>query len=409
MKTPFLKRRCCCVGLAFVANMACGSGTGTTQHQPQAAAVEAVVGADQIAVAGSTLPTPLGLRARDAHGAPLEGVRISFAVESGGGTLSQPSAVTGSDGMAYCLWTVGTVAEAQSVAASAAGVLPVHIQATGVAGPATSISISATPAVLAVGGTTQLTAVGHDRFGNLASGSPTWSSADPGIATVSQTGLATGLSFGSVMLYATIGTLKGAKPVYIGNILAGAGTATIDGRFSQGEWDHAVSSPVAVNVPEGTTPGRLYFMNDATNLYVALAFTRSVVDAGNSLAFEFDSNGDGTLSAGDDGFIFNPSPGVGFSDLVRGTQPPCPPSAICSFKDIDVGGTNDGAGAFYNDGTTTIYEFRHPLNSMDPNDFALRSGSRIGFTMFIRLMQSSSAYQDTFMPGPATFLGLTIR
>jgi len=72
------------------------------------------------------------------------------------------------------------------------------------------------------------------------------------------------------------------------NILAGFGTPKVDGVLSPGEWDGAGFLDVAVNVPEGgTTPGRIYVLNDDTNLYLALRFERNVADPGNTAAFTF--------------------------------------------------------------------------------------------------------------------------
>ncbi|HVI22823.1 MAG TPA: hypothetical protein VM691_05020, partial [Myxococcales bacterium] len=80
-----------------------------------------------------------------------------------------------------------------------------------------------------------------------------------------------------------------------------------------------------------------------------------------------------------------------------------------SFLDIDVGGREDGVGAFVNDGTTSIYELLHPLRSGDTHDFSLVSGNRIGTNVFFRLLQMDGAFQDTNVPGVNAFFPLTIR
>jgi uncharacterized repeat protein (TIGR03803 family)/probable HAF family extracellular repeat protein len=183
--------------------------------------------------------------------------------------------------------------------------------------------------------------------------------------------------------------------------LSAFGTATIDGTFGRnGEWDHAACQAVTINVPGGTTPGRLCAMNDSQNLYVALQFNRGVVDAGNSFDVEFDNNDNGIAENGDDVILFNPD--VGFFDDFRTNQPPCPPGnapAACGPQDTDAGGTTDGAGAFTNDGVVTTYEMSHPLNSGDAgHDFALQPGDAVGFFGSTRIIAGTDIF-DTDLPG----------
>jgi len=182
--------------------------------------------------------------------------------------------------------------------------------------------------------------------------------------------------------------------------LSGFGSATIDGVISPGEWDNAGSISITVNVPEGgTTPGTLFVMNDMSNLYLAIRFVRAGADPGNTAAFEFDNDhSGGARVSGDDILLINPS--SGFFDEVRTTESPCPPGALCGFFDTTVGGTNDGAGAFSNDGVFTIYEFSHPLDSADDtHDFSLGSGDTVGFTLFIRIL-IIGGFADTSFPTP---------
>jgi hypothetical protein len=137
-------------------------------------------------------------------------------------------------------------------------------------------------------------------------------------------------------------------------------------------------------------------MNDTTNLYLAIRFKRTFRDPGNSASFEF-NNADGgqTLAPGDDGLIINPD--IGFFDLVRTTNSPCPPGDLCSVFDTDVGGRKDGAGQFTNNGTYSIYEFSHPLDSGDTNDFNLSPGKTVLCWPSIRLLNLTN-YADTDPP-----------
>src|SRR6266571_4101306 len=165
--------------------------------------------------------------------------------------------------------------------------------------------------------------------------------------------------------------------------------AVIDGRLNSvaGEWDAADFLDLAVNVPEGgTVPGRLYEMNDAANLYLSLRLDRRVADPRESLGFEFDNDHDGIrFEQGDDVLFLNPEIPL-FYDGFRTLLPPCPPGLNCGISDTDGGGTNDGAGAFGNDGTYSVFEFSHPLDTTDDaHDFSIGPGDTVGVTMDLRL------------------------
>jgi Bacterial Ig-like domain (group 2) len=272
-----------------------------------------------------------------------------------------------------------------------------------------TVVITATALELPVGGALQLVANAFDANGIVIPGTKAeWTSSDPRIAAISDVGVLSGVAFGGTNVTATVNGVTGAQPFTVAGVQSGAGTATTDGTMAAGEWTRATILDIAVNVPGGTTPGKLYVMNDATNLYLALTFSRTA-PAGErtSLAFEFDNDASGNLSTGDDGFIL--SDGT-FQDLVRSTAAPCPPGGgVCSFPDTDMGGTNDGAGAFVNAGGNSIYELRHPLRSGDPHDFLLVSGNRIGINVFVRLLQTDGASQDTNVPGVNAFFPLFIR
>jgi hypothetical protein len=188
----------------------------------------------------------------------------------------------------------------------------------------------------------------------------------------------------AALLLVGISTSQPAKAI----VVSGLGTATIDGTWSTAEWGSAGSLDFLVNIPGGgTTPGTLFVMNDGDNLYLAVRFARSIVDPGNSVAFEFDSDNSGGFSNGDDALVVTPD--VGFFDDVRTNEPPCPPDAgfFCGLSDTSVGGTNDGSGAFANDGSFTVYELSHPLDSADDaHDFSLGAGDSVPFSLSLRMI-----------------------
>ena len=190
-------------------------------------------------------------------------------------------------------------------------------------------------------------------------------------------------------------------------VLTACGTPVIDGVVNAAEWAGAATYDMAVRTPHGgTSPARLYVMNDALNLYVGFRFERPAPDSGNSLAVEFDNDNDGTAENGDDVILVNDA--SGFFDDVRTNLPPCAPGsppAACGPEDTAMGGTEDGDGKFTNDGTYSMYEMSHPLSSGDINDFALSAfgGATVGYFLSLRAIAAPGAYPadfaDTDVPG----------
>jgi hypothetical protein len=273
--------------------------------------------------------------------------------------------------------------------------------------PVASVTIGA-PSELFLGGTIQLTAFVRDAAGNLLGDVPAWTSDNTAVATVSGAGVATGLATGPVTFTATAGGKSGAFAMKIQAILSGRGTATVDGVLAPNEWAAATTLSLAVSVPGGTTPGKFYVMNDSTNLYLAFSFGRSAGNEINNLDFNFDTDGSGTLNPGDDGLLVSNDV---FQDTVMSTASPCPAGAECSFLDSDVGGTNNGLGAFVDSGSTRVFEFMHPLKSGDSNDFALQAGSRIGMFLHLGIIQGGvGTFHETSYPEPfSTFIPLVIH
>jgi len=185
-----------------------------------------------------------------------------------------------------------------------------------------------------------------------------------------------------------VGAQNGFAHDVSGVSLTGFGTAAIDGVMSPGEWDTADTISFQANVPEGgTTPATLFVMNDADNLYLAVAIERSSLDR-TSVTFEYDNDHDGVSTDGDDTILMNAGPAISasFSDNFR-------PSGAVDTSD---GGTNDGVADASNDGTFSVYEQSHPLNTADDaHDFSLEFGDTVGFRLFIRMLPPTT---DTFLP-----------
>ena len=121
-----------------------------TAGAPRIAALAVNAGNNQSGVAGGTLPTNPSVVARDAGGSAVEGVTVFFAVLSGGGSVSQASAVTNAQGIASAgSWTLGSGTGTQLLSAQVpqAGVNnnPLVFTATATAGaPASVTALSAT-------------------------------------------------------------------------------------------------------------------------------------------------------------------------------------------------------------------------------------------------------------------------
>lgn len=112
------------------------------------------------------------------------------------------------------LFTVGTVGDA-TVTATVEGVIATA-NITVNPEPVASVLVTPDPAALEVGASIQLAAAPQDGSGNLLTGrSVSWTSADEGVATVSVTGLVTGISAGTVTIEATAEGFTGTAQVAV--------------------------------------------------------------------------------------------------------------------------------------------------------------------------------------------------
>jgi hypothetical protein len=105
-------------------------------------ALSIAAGDGQTTVAGGTVATPPAVKVTDAFGNPISGFAITFAVASGGGTITGAAATTNPSGIAtVSSWTLGTTAGPNTLTATGAGLTPpsVTFTATGSAGAATTV------------------------------------------------------------------------------------------------------------------------------------------------------------------------------------------------------------------------------------------------------------------------------
>lgn len=144
----------------------------TLTVQPRPSALAVLTGSSgQTGTVGAALAQPITAVVTATDGLGVQGVTVSFAVASGGGTLSAASAVTDSAGKASVTWTMGTAAGAASATASATGLTPASVSFTATAAPGaakTLVYTLAPPSSVAADALFDATVAARDTFGNTA-------------------------------------------------------------------------------------------------------------------------------------------------------------------------------------------------------------------------------------------------
>jgi hypothetical protein len=188
-------------------SMSPSARTGTTPTITSVAGpatkIAVSAGNGQSATAGTAVTTAPSVLVSDANNNPVGGVSVTFAVASGGGSVTGASATTNASGIAAVgSWTLGTVAGANSLTATSAGLTgsPVTFTATGVAGAATKYVVTSSSYTPVAGVGVTITAQLADQFGNAVKTSGivvTWSktgaggSFASGTSTTNTNGIAT--------------------------------------------------------------------------------------------------------------------------------------------------------------------------------------------------------------------------
>jgi hypothetical protein len=108
-------------GSATITATAAGlTATLTIQVQQVPRILVAQQGDDQDAIAGTALADTIVMRLTDLAGSPVEGVTVVFTPDATAGTVSVDSVVTGVDGLASTVWTLGSEFGPQSLLVTAA-------------------------------------------------------------------------------------------------------------------------------------------------------------------------------------------------------------------------------------------------------------------------------------------------
>ena len=92
-----------------------------------------ILGDSQEGVPGASLATPFVVEVMDAHGKPMQGVSVTFAVTAGTGRLSATTVTTDATGKAETTLTLGRSPGKQTVTATAAEITPSVITFTAIA------------------------------------------------------------------------------------------------------------------------------------------------------------------------------------------------------------------------------------------------------------------------------------
>jgi hypothetical protein len=118
-----------------------------------AAKFQLASGDAQTAPAGTTLASPLVVKATDAQGNPVAGIVVAWSA-TGGGTVTPATNSTGADGTASAQRTLGPAAGAQGTVADAGDVSgsPVTFSATATTGSAGQLSIATQPSASVIVG-----------------------------------------------------------------------------------------------------------------------------------------------------------------------------------------------------------------------------------------------------------------
>lgn len=172
-------------------------------------------GNNQTGTVGAALSAQLVASVTDAVNNPKAGVPVTFAVASGGGSISVGSVLTDAAGQARVTWILGTGAGAQAVVASSSGLPAVTFSATGLAAAPASMIIVAGNNQVGSPGMTLPTALRiriNDQYGNGVPGIPVTFTATAADGTVSPPSAVTGAD-GSAQGTWTLGPSGGLKQV----------------------------------------------------------------------------------------------------------------------------------------------------------------------------------------------------
>ena len=110
-----------------------------------ATVLERVSGDGQSALAGTSVPDPLVVRAKDGSGNPVADLAVTWVIGNGGGSLAPETSRTDAQGRASTRWTLGATPGANTATAVVSGVGTVGFTATGNPGTPPALSLVTEP------------------------------------------------------------------------------------------------------------------------------------------------------------------------------------------------------------------------------------------------------------------------
>ncbi|MEO8090378.1 MAG: Ig-like domain-containing protein [Gemmatimonadales bacterium] len=125
----------------FLIGLAACSGDLATIQPDGPGTIEVSGGNGQSAEVSTGLPTALAVRVTDAAGNDAPGVTVTWSVLDGGGSIAPASSVSGADGVATTVFTLGPTVGSQRAQAAVSGLAgsPVIFTATGTQAPAGTV------------------------------------------------------------------------------------------------------------------------------------------------------------------------------------------------------------------------------------------------------------------------------
>jgi len=277
-------------------------------------------GSGQTVHVGTAVTLPPSVLVTDANNNPVSGVGVTFAVNSGGGSVTGGAATTNAAGIATVgSWTLGTTVGANTLTATLAGVTgsPVTFTATGTVGAASKLTLSTGSGQTATVGTAVATAPRvfvTDAYNNPVSGvAVTFAVASGGgsvtgaSTTTSTSGLATvgswtlGTAAGANSLTATSTGLTGSPVTFTATGAAGAATkylvtsssynpvagtaVAISAQLADQYNNPVATSGIAVTFTKTGTGGTLGTPNPATTSAAGVATVTFTTQATVGLAY----------------------------------------------------------------------------------------------------------------------------
>ncbi|HUQ48376.1 MAG TPA: hypothetical protein VM053_09060 [Gemmatimonadaceae bacterium] len=261
-----------------------------TSRAGAAASLAKNTGDNQTGAAATAVAIPPSVIVRDANNNPVAGVSVTFAVASGGGSVTGANAVTNSAGVATVgSWTLGPATGANTLTATSGSLPSVMFAATATAGAAASIARNSGDGQTAIAGSAVAippSVLVQDATGNPISGaSVTFTvaggggSVTGGAAVTNSSGIATvgswtlGPIVGANSLVATSGSLAGIS--FTASSVPGPAASVV--KFA-GDNQVAITGAAVANPPS-------VIVRDANgNAKAGVSVTFAVASGGGSIA-----------------------------------------------------------------------------------------------------------------------------